>query len=110
MAEQQVNSIPPTQAERSAGGAQPTQAEPSGVEASLESTTPEALVPSEVQGAASRVGEFMKKPPIGASVTGAVVLGAAVAFGVVEAAVAAGAAYAAYRLLKKRPSREGRTS
>lgn len=101
MAEQQVNSMPPTQAERS--GNQPTATG----ELSVEAENPESIVSSEEpRRAIARLGEFLKKPSVGASVTGTVVLGAAAVFGVVEAAVAAGAAYAAYRLLRKRPSGE----
>jgi hypothetical protein len=51
-----------------------------------------------------RISQFMKRPSVGASIAGAVVLGAAAGFGVLEAAVGAGAAYAAYRLLRGRGS------
>ena len=51
-----------------------------------------------------RFSQFMKRPSVGASIAGAVVLGAAAGFGVLEAAVGAGAAYAAYRLLRGRGS------
>jgi hypothetical protein len=48
------------------------------------------------------LGHVMRTPAVGATVTGAVVLGAAAAFGVLEAAVAAGAAYATYLVLRKK--------
>jgi hypothetical protein len=52
-----------------------------------------------------RMGDVMKTPSVGASITGALVLGVAATFGVLEAAIAAGAAYGAYRILrKKRPA------
>jgi hypothetical protein len=55
-----------------------------------------------------RLGDVMRKPPVGASVAGGIVLGAAWMFGALEAAIAAGAAYGAYHLLRKRSSDEGR--
>jgi hypothetical protein len=55
-----------------------------------------------------RLGNAMRKPSVGAGVAGGIVLGAAWMFGVLEAAVAAGAAYGAYHLLRKRSSDEGR--
>jgi hypothetical protein len=64
-------------------------------------------LPEEDQGTAGRVGEFLKKPPVGAGIAGGLVLGVASVFGVLESAIAAGAAYAAYRVLrKKEPSSE----
>jgi hypothetical protein len=53
----------------------------------------------------SSLGRVMRAPAVGASITGALVLGAAAAFGVLEAAVAAGAAYATYVVLRKKASR-----
>jgi hypothetical protein len=65
----------------------------------------ESQTPSEGgRGALERLEETMRKPAVGASVSGALVLGAAAFFGVLETAIAAGAAYAAYRLLKKKPA------
>jgi hypothetical protein len=60
------------------------------------------------QRALARFGEVMKRPAVGASIAGGLVLGAAAAFGVLEAAIAAGAAYAAYLALRrKRASEQG---
>jgi hypothetical protein len=47
-------------------------------------------------GSLSRVGETISKPVTGATITGAIVLGAASIFGVVEALVGVGAAYGVY--------------
>jgi hypothetical protein len=52
--------------------------------------------------AARRVGQAAAKPVTGAAIVGAVVVAAAVLWGAAEAAVGAGAAYLAYRLLRKR--------
>jgi hypothetical protein len=52
--------------------------------------------------AVTRWKQAIKGPVTGATVTGAVVLGAVLVFGFAEAAVGAGAAYVAYRILKKR--------
>jgi hypothetical protein len=52
--------------------------------------------------AIERVGAKMKRPTVGAAVAGAIVLGAAAGFGVTEAALAVGAAYVVYRLLRKK--------
>jgi hypothetical protein len=52
--------------------------------------------------AIERAGDTMKKPTVGAAVAGAIVLGAAAGFGVTEAALAVGAAYVVYRLLRKK--------
>lgn len=62
--------------------------------------------PEESPGVGKRVGELLKKPPVGASIAGTVVLGVASAFGVLEAAIAAGAAYAAYKILRKKTASE----
>jgi hypothetical protein len=58
--------------------------------------------PEKTPNAMERFGEVVKKPAVGASIAGTLVLGAAAAFGVLEAAVAAGAAYAAYLALRRR--------
>jgi hypothetical protein len=47
-------------------------------------------------------------PSTGALVSGTVVLGAAATFGVLETTLAAGAAYAAYRVLRKKIACRGR--
>jgi uncharacterized protein (DUF697 family) len=58
---------------------------------------------------ARRFSQMLQAPSVGAAITGTVVLGAATAFGVLETTVAAGAAYAAYRLFKKkRPHERGK--
>jgi hypothetical protein len=49
-----------------------------------------------------RFGETITKPVTGATITGAVVLGAASLFGVVEALVGAGAAYGVYLVVNRR--------
>jgi hypothetical protein len=46
--------------------------------------------------------KFMTSPGTVGTLTGAVVLGAAVLWGALEAAIGAGAAYVAYRVLRKR--------
>jgi len=48
-----------------------------------------------------RLGQFVAKPSVGGSITGTVVLGVAAAFGIAEAALAAGVGYVAYRILRK---------
>jgi hypothetical protein len=48
------------------------------------------------------LGHVFKTPSAGAAVSGTLVLGAAAVFGVLETAVAAGAAYVAYQLLRKK--------
>jgi hypothetical protein len=55
--------------------------------------------------ALTRMGKEIKKPATGATVAGALVLGAASVLGVTEAALAAAAAYGTYRMLEKRRSR-----
>jgi hypothetical protein len=70
-------------------------------------TPPEAKPPADEPteaGVMRRLGDVMQKPSVGASVTGAVMLAVASTFGVIEALVAAGAAYGAYRLLRKKRS------
>jgi hypothetical protein len=52
--------------------------------------------------AVARWTQAIKRPVTAATVAGAVVVGAAVVFGVGEVAVGAGVAYVAYRALKKR--------
>jgi hypothetical protein len=52
--------------------------------------------------ALDRLADAMKRPLSGAAVAGGVVVGAVVIFGLAEAAVGAGAAYIAYRMIKKR--------
>jgi hypothetical protein len=69
--------------------------------------------PPAAQGAEpERVGpwltERMSKPVTGATIAGAVVLGAATAVGVTEAALGAVAAYGTYRVLSRRRSRTSR--
>jgi hypothetical protein len=59
----------------------------------------QALEPSKVIG---KLGAAMKTPSAAATITGAVVLGAATVFGVLETAVAGAAAYGAYRLFRKK--------
>ncbi|MGD0676327.1 MAG: hypothetical protein ABSC94_12985 [Polyangiaceae bacterium] len=54
----------------------------------------------ECSSANQRIGGLMKKPSVGAAISGTLVLGAATAFGVLETSIAAGAAYLAYRLIK----------
>jgi len=49
-----------------------------------------------------RIASMLKTPSAGAAISGTIVLGAAAVFGVLETAVAAGAAYFAYRLLRKK--------
>jgi hypothetical protein len=49
-----------------------------------------------------QLGSMIKTPAAGAAISGTVVLGAAAAFGVLETTVAAGAAYVAYRLLRRK--------
>jgi|HubBroStandDraft_6_1064221.scaffolds.fasta_scaffold1363691_2 hypothetical protein len=58
---------------------------------------------AESRNAPSRFGQLMKTPSAGAAISGTLVLGAAAVFGVLETSVAAGAAYFAYRLLRKKP-------
>lgn len=66
-----------------------------------------SVTPDDEEGPVKRLGGVIKQPSIGASITGVAVLGAAAAFGWLEAAVAAGAAYGAYRLLRKKaPEKE----
>jgi hypothetical protein len=55
----------------------------------------------QAQGQDGFVMKTLKSPPTGGVVAGGLVLGAAAAFGVIETAVAAGAAYVVYRLLRK---------
>jgi hypothetical protein len=45
----------------------------------------------------------MTKPTTGAAIAGAVVVGAAIVWGLPEAAIGAAAAYVVYRILEKRP-------
>jgi hypothetical protein len=54
------------------------------------------------KGAVDRITQAMKRPLTGAAIAGGVVLGAAVMFGLAEAVVGAGVAYAAYRVIRKR--------
>ena len=49
-----------------------------------------------------RIAQFMKSPGTVGTITGAIVLGAAVFWGALEAAIGSGAAYLAYRVLRKR--------
>jgi hypothetical protein len=103
---QQVDATaqPQTEARTSAsGGAEATQAQPAPEPASGEIRV-EAPQEGEARSAMGRLGDVLKKPSVGATITGGVILGAATMFGVVEAAVAAAAAYAAYRLLRKKQS------
>jgi hypothetical protein len=51
-----------------------------------------------------RMGEMMRHPAAGATAAGVLVLGAASVFGVIEAALGAGAAYGVYRLQRRRRS------
>jgi predicted phage tail protein len=60
------------------------------------------------RGAVHRVGAFLSRPHVAGTVTGAAVLGVAATIGVWEAAVAAGAGYATFRILK-RGSAKGRS-
>jgi hypothetical protein len=55
-----------------------------------------------VKGEPSGLGKFIKSPATVGTITGAVVLGAAVLWGALEASIGAGAAYLAYRVLRKR--------
>jgi hypothetical protein len=91
-AQEQPNVTPSPQPQ---GQAAP-QPQPSSEMAQTEMTADEA------GNAIARVGELMKKPAVGGSVAGAIALGAAVVFGAWEAAVGAGVAYVAYRLLRKK--------
>lgn len=59
-------------------------------------------LPEDESSTSGRVGDILKKPPVGAGIAGGIVLGAASVFGALEAAIAAGAAYAAYRILRKK--------
>jgi hypothetical protein len=107
---QQVDATAQPQTEARApasGGAEATQAQPAPEPASAEirvEAPAEAPAEEEIRSAMARFGDVLKKPSVGATVTGGVILGAATMFGVVEAAVAAAAAYAAYRLLRKKQS------
>jgi hypothetical protein len=58
----------------------------------------------DAKGQDSFVMKTLKNPPSGGVIAGGLVLGAAAAFGVIETAVAAGAAYVVYRLLRKNSS------
>jgi hypothetical protein len=61
------------------------------------------------KGERQNLGKLMKSPAAIGTATGAVVLGAAAIWGALEAVVGAGAAYVAYRILRKRDdSRESR--
>jgi hypothetical protein len=62
----------------------------------------EAAGAAQNQSTLTRVAEVMKRPLAGAAVAGGVVIGAVAIFGLAEVAVGAGAAYVAYRLIKKR--------
>jgi hypothetical protein len=57
------------------------------------------------KGLFERLGDSIKSPTGGATIAGAVGLGAATLFGVVETLVGAGAAYGVYRLVCKRQQR-----
>jgi hypothetical protein len=70
----------------------------------LQSESSEAMTPSEEgKNAVGKFGDLIKKPAVGGTVAGAAALGAAAVFGVWEAAIGAGVAYVAYRVLRKRP-------
>ena len=56
----------------------------------------------ENKGALTRLSDSLKSPTGGATIAGAIGLGAATVFGVVETLVGAGAAYGVYRLVCKR--------
>jgi hypothetical protein len=96
-----VNATPPPSRESSAPGNGTPAA--GGRDETIVGGGPEsAAQPESSRGPLARLEEAMKKPSVGATVSGAVVLGAAAFFGVLETAIAAGAAYAAYRLLRKK--------
>jgi hypothetical protein len=57
------------------------------------------------KGLFERLGDSIKSPTGGATIAGAIGLGAATLFGVVETLVGAGAAYSVYRLVCKRQQR-----
>ncbi len=57
---------------------------------------------TEVPSVLHRMGQALKRPAMGAAVTGGVVIVAAGLWGVSEAMVATAAAYAVYRMLRKR--------
>jgi hypothetical protein len=69
-------------------------------EKNLAQSVAEAVI--EGKAAAGRWAAAFKRPVAGAAVAGGVVLGAALVFGLGEAVVGAGAAYLAYRVLRKR--------
>jgi hypothetical protein len=49
-----------------------------------------------------KVGDAMKTPSAAAAIAGAVVLGAATVFGVLETTIAGAAAYGAYRIIRRK--------
>ena len=54
--------------------------------------------------AVENFGGKLKRPAVGASLAGAIALGAAVTFGVLEAAIGGVVAYGTYRILRRKKS------
>ena len=72
-------------------------------EMSIEQNKPLAAeAKDQSKGALTRLSDSLKSPTGGATIAGAIGLGAATVFGVVETLVGAGAAYGVYRLVCKR--------
>lgn len=83
----------------------PTQESPKSTDESSRASPETRAVIEEGKEAVQQIGGVLSRPGVGATVTGGLVLGAAVMFGIPEAIVGAGAAYVAYRVLKRRKLR-----
>jgi hypothetical protein len=85
---------------------QPTEAEQSNGQqsegAEKEAKAAMQAIEQKSKDALGRIGEAMKEPASGAAITGAVVLGAAVTFGLLPTIAGAGAAYITYHVVTKR--------
>lgn len=92
-----------TEKQRSTTAAEPTAPAPE-VPARIEEARPSEPTATPVRRAAGMalVGRFLKKPPVGGTIAGAITLGLAATLGVLEAAVAGGVAYGVYAVLRKK--------